>query len=175
MMPGVAALQAAVDAGSLTREQATVLLQRANGVGESGITKLEAPLSTWLPKYDGTTYGLLITNEGKVVPLQSGPPRSFPTYPPSKHAEGKGAIWIGENGSSGGVLFHNNTGGTCGFCDHQLERLLPSKAVLDVVPPPDAVPKNAKAVATPTWYVGDDTPPNPPPPVQQPDFFGNQP
>jgi hypothetical protein len=171
----VGALQAAVDAGSLTREQAAVLLQRANGVGEAGGAKLEAPLSRWLPKYDGTTYGLLISNEGRVVPLQSGPPRSFPRYPSSKHAEGKGAIWIRENGSSGGVFFHNNPEGTCGLCDRQLRTLLPSKAVLDVVPPPDAVPKNALAVAKPKPYVGNDIVPNPLPKIQQLDFFGNQP
>jgi hypothetical protein len=170
----VAALQAAVDAGSLTREQATVLLQRANGVGEAAGAKLEAPLSAWLPKYDGTTYGLLITNEGKVVPLQSGPPRSFANYPSSKHAEGKGGIWVRENGSTGGVFFHNNTGGTCGYCDRQLERLLPSQAVLDVVPPPDAVAKNLKAIAKPSWYVGDNTIPLVRP-IKQPDLFGNQP
>jgi len=171
----VAALQAAVDAGSLTREQAAILLQRANGVGEAGGAKLEGPLSRWLPKYDGTTYGLLITNEGRVVPLQSGPPRSFPGYPSSKHAEGKGAIWIRENGSSGGVLYHNNPEGTCGFCDRQLRTLLPSKTVLDVVPPPDAVPKNALAVAKPKPYVGNDIVPNPLPKIRQPDLFGYRP
>jgi hypothetical protein len=171
----VAALQAAVNAGSLTREQAAVLLQRANGVGEAGGARLETPLSRWLPKYDGTTYGLLITNEGRVVPLQSGPPRSFTRYPPSKHAEGKGAIWIRENGSSGGVLYHNNPEGTCGLCDRQLRTLLPSKAVLDVVPPPDAVPKNALAVTKPKPYIGNDIVPNPLPKIRQPDLFGNQP
>ena len=171
----VAALQAAVNAGSLTRVRATVLLQRANGVGEAGGAKLEGPLARWLPKYDGTTYGLLITNEGRVVPLQSGPPRSFTRYPPSKHAEGKGAIWIRENGSSGGVLYHNNPEGTCGLCDRQLRTLLPSKAVLDVVPPPDAVPKNALAVTKPKPYIGNDIVPNPLPKIRQPDLFGNQP
>jgi hypothetical protein len=89
----------------------------------------------------------------------------------SRHVEGKGAIWIRENGSSGGVVFHNNTDGTCGLCDAQLERLLPSKSVLDVLPPPDAVPKDAKAVAAPSWYVGDDILPKAPAPIQQPDFF----
>jgi hypothetical protein len=168
-----AALRAAVDSGSLTREQAAVLLQRANPAGEGAAARLNGPLSAWLPKYDDeTTYGVLITNEGNVVPLQSGPPRSFVNYPPSKHVEGKGAIWIRENGSSGGVLYHNNTDGTCGFCNAQLERLLPSNAALDVVPPTNAVPKNAKAMAGPTWYVGDSTMPKPPRPIRQPDLFG---
>jgi hypothetical protein len=144
-------------------------------VGEAATAKLEAPLSTWLPKYNGKTYGLLITNEGKVVPLQSGPPRSFPKYPSSKHAEGKGAIWIRENGSTGGVLFHNNPEGTCGHCDRQLERLLPSNAALDVFPPLDAVPKDALAVAKPSWYLGDDIMPKRPPQIRQPDLFGDQP
>ncbi len=45
----------------------------------------------------------------------------------------------------------------------------------NVVPPPDAVPKNAKARAKPIWYVGDDTMPNQSPPIMQPDFFRNQP
>jgi hypothetical protein len=171
----LAALRAAVVKGNLTREQATALLQRTNAVGETGAAKAEGLLSSWLPKYDDkTTYGLLITNEGNVVPLRSGPPRSFQNYPPSKHMEGKGAIWIRENNSSGGVVYHNNTDGTCGLCDAQLERLLPHKAILDVVPPPDAIPKNAQAMAKPTWYIGDAIMPKLPPQARQPDFFGEQ-
>ncbi len=169
----LAALRAAVASGNLSKEQAAALFQRANSVGEMGSAKSGVLLSSWLPSYDDeTTHGLLITNEGNVVPLRSGPPRSFGNYPPSRHAEGKGAIWIRENGSTGGVVYHNNTDGTCGLCNSQLERLLPHKAVLDVVPPPGAIPKNSQAKVKPTWYVGDAAMPKLPPQVQQPDFFG---
>jgi hypothetical protein len=106
------------------------------------------------------------------VPLQSGPPRSFPTYPPSKHAEGKGAIWIRENDSNGGVLFHNNPGGTCGYCDSQLRTLLPNGVWLDVMPPADAIAKNPNAKAVATSYFGDEKLPKLSPPTRQLDFFG---
>jgi hypothetical protein len=46
-----------------------------------------------------------------------------------------------ENGSTGGVLYHNNTDGTCGWCNSQIERLLPKDAELLVIPPADAVAK----------------------------------
>jgi SCP1.201-like deaminase len=171
-----AALRAAVDSGNLTEEQAAVLRLRANVAISGGTTGLKIPISPWLPGYDReTTYGVLITNEGNVVPLRSGPPRSFKNYPPSKHVEGKAAIRIRENGSSGGVVFHNNTGGTCGLCDAQLERLLPETAQLDVVPPTGGVPKNSNAVAEPTFYVGDDVLPKPPRSIRKPNSFGKLP
>lgn len=109
------------------------------------------------------------------MPLRSGPPRSFKNYPPSKHVEGKAAIWIRENGSSGGVVFHNNAGGTCGLCDAQLERLLPETAQLDVVTPIGAVPKYSNALAEPTFYVGDNILPKPPRSIRKPNSFGKLP
>jgi hypothetical protein len=171
-----AALRAVVDSGSLTQEQAAVLLQRANGIGEGGTARLEAPLSARLPKYDGdSTYGILITNEGDVVPLQSGPPGRYWNYPSAKHVEGRAAIWIRENDSSGGVLYHNNTDGTCGFCNAQIKRLLPKDARLDVVPPSDAIAKNSRARAGPTEYEGDVTMPKSSSSIQQYDIFEKQP
>jgi hypothetical protein len=151
----VSALRAAVASGNLTKEEANALLRRTGSGVQSGETE-PATISAWLPKYDRKrTNGLLITNEGDVVPFQAGRPRKFWNYPSAKHVEGKAAVWIRENDSSGGVVFHNNMGGTCGFCNIQLKRLLPHNGELDVVPPPGAVAEKVNAVAEPTWYVGD--------------------
>jgi hypothetical protein len=128
----------------------------------------------WLPKFDGeTTYGVLITKEGNVVPLGSGRPGRFWNYPSAKHVEGKAAIWIRDNNSLGGAVFHNNTDGTCGFCNTQIGRLLPKDARLDVVSPSDAVAKNSMAKTGVAEYQGDETLPKLPPPIKQYEMFWN--
>jgi hypothetical protein len=92
-----------------------------------------------LPPFDGTTRGVLITNEGKTIPFESGPPDpKYAKYPSAKHAEGKAAIWIRENKSSGGVFYHNNPKGTCASCRSNLPTLLPENGKLEVVPPENA-------------------------------------
>jgi hypothetical protein len=85
----------------------------------------------------------------------SGQPKPLQyNFPAAKHAEGKAAIWIRENNSSGGVLFHNNPGGTCGFCNRQIETLLPDSATLRVVPPAKAISANTRAQSKITDYIG---------------------
>jgi hypothetical protein len=139
--------------------------------------RLPAAISAALPKYDGkTTYGVLITYEGNIVPLKSARAESFSNYSPSKHVEGKAAIWIREHGSSGGVVYHNNTDGTCGRCNSQIRTLLPEGAKLDVIPPDNAVAKDPWARARPTYYVGNSAVPKLPPAPPQLDLFnGEQP
>jgi hypothetical protein len=169
------ALRAAVASGSITEEEAAVLQQRANALGAEKDARLQAAISAGLPKYDGkTSYGVLITNEGNVVQFQSARPGSFRNYPAAKHVEGKAAIWIRENGSTGGVLYHNNRDGTCGFCNAHLRTLLPQGARLRVVPPRDAIAKDAWARPGPTDYEGNAVVPKSPL-IRQPDLFGNQP
>jgi hypothetical protein len=53
-----------------------------------------------------------------------------------------------------GIVFHNNTNGTCGYCDTMLSTLLPEGANMRVIPPSNAVPNNSRAVAEPRNYVG---------------------
>jgi hypothetical protein len=66
-----------------------------------------------------------------MVRFQSGAADpGYRNYPAAKHVEGKAAIWIRENNSSGGILFHNHPGGTCGFCNLQLNTLLPEDVTL---------------------------------------------
>jgi hypothetical protein len=139
-----------------------------------GPERLQAVISAGLPKYDDTTtYGVLITNEGDIVPLKSGNASSFyENYESARHVEGKGAIWIREHGSTGGVLYHNNTDGICGYCDYHLETLLPKDSELLVIPPVDAVAKNERAKVGPTLYKGNSALPKPPP---QYDLFRSQP
>jgi hypothetical protein len=140
----------------------------------AGPERLQATISAGLPKYDGkTTYGVLVTNEGHIVPLQSADASPlYSNYIPAAHVEGKAAIWIREHDSTGGMLYHNNTDGTCGYCNSQIKRLLPKDTRLLVIPPADAVAKKRGATQVPTPYEGDDTAPKLPP---QYDFFRKQP
>lgn len=86
------------------------------------------------------TAGVLVSNEGQLVFLESGSiDPLYSKYPAAGHAEAKAAIWIRENGSSGGVFFHNHPTGTCGMCNSNIPTLLPPNATLTVVPPEGAV------------------------------------
>jgi hypothetical protein len=109
-----------------------------------------------LPEFDGTTSGVLFTNEGRIVRLRSGAANAaYRNYPSAKHAEGKAAIWLRENNSSGGVLFHNHPGGTCGYCDLQTPTLLPTGVSMRVVPPANAAAVKDLARTDMIPYVGD--------------------
>jgi SCP1.201-like deaminase len=108
-----------------------------------------------LPEYNRRTSGVLLTNEGRVVRFRSGAPTpEYRNYASAKHAEGKAAIWLRENNSSGGVLFHNHPGGTCGFCDLQARTLLPEGVSLRIVPPATAVAAKDLAQTEIIPYVG---------------------
>ena len=97
----------------------------------------------------------MITNEGNERPLLSGDPDPlYANYPAAKHIEGMAAIIIRKTGSSGGIVYHNNTGGTCGICKSNISTLLPEGATLLTVPPKGAVPKNRRADARPRPHVG---------------------
>lgn len=107
----------------------------------------DAGIDLTLPAYDGTTQGLLYTNEGNLIPLSSGnADPAFANYPAAFHVEGKAAIVIRTSGSSGGVVYINHPQGTCGFCNSQVPTLLPEGVPLMVVPPPGTQP-------SPGWYV----------------------
>ncbi len=132
--------------------------------GSSGKNaRMPRDYSSELPSYDGkTTHGILVTNEGEVIRLSSGGKQApYANYkaPAAAHVEGKAAIWIRENGSSGGTVYHNNTDGTCGYCNSQVKSLLPKGVELKIVPPADAVAKNARSRAGSTINVGNDTQP----------------
>jgi hypothetical protein len=63
--------------------------------------------------------------------------------------------------TTGGVVDHNNTNGTCGYCNTQVETLLPTNATLTVNPPSNAVANNSRAQAGTTVYVGNERDPKP--------------
>ncbi|WP_211232061.1 DddA-like double-stranded DNA deaminase toxin, partial [Pseudoduganella violaceinigra] len=135
-----------------------------NAAGSSGKNvRMPRDYASELPEYDGkTTHGVLVTNEGKVIQLRSGgkeEPYTGYKAVSASHVEGKAAIWIRENGSSGGTVYHNNTTGTCGYCNSQVKALLPEGVELKIVPPTNAVAKNAQARAVPTINVGNGTQP----------------
>jgi hypothetical protein len=84
-----------------------------------------------LPVYGGKTSGLLITNEGQNVRFRSQEAASpYDNYESAGHVEGQAALWIRQNGSSGGALYHNHPNGTCWTCYSHLETLLPKGSVL---------------------------------------------
>ena len=125
------------------------------------VAERAAPL---LPEFNGTTTGVLITDESLTKVFQSGSADAYGNYIAARHAEGKAAIWLRENDSAGGVLYHNNPDGTCGFCDRQLETLLPEGKSLTVVPPSNAIAPKNNGMAIPgiKTYIGDDAIPKPP-------------
>jgi hypothetical protein len=131
-------------------------IERIRDAWAQGGAKLPKAISAALPKYDGkTTYGILITNEGDVVPLQSADADPlFNNYVSAGHVEGKAALWMRDHGSTGGVLYHNNTGGTCAFCNSQLETLLQKVSNLLIIPPADAVATKRGAVEDASYYEG---------------------
>jgi RHS repeat-associated protein len=123
-----------------------------------------APTRPTLPAFNGqATEGVLLTNEGQVVPLRSGNPNpTYANYPAAGHVEGQAAIWIRENGSTGGVVYHNNPRGTCGFCNAQVPTLLPEGASLRVVAPEGTVPPPGW-FNNPNPYIGNSATPRPNP------------
>lgn len=64
-----------------------------------------------------------------------------------------------DNDISDTALYHNNTNGTCGFCDSMTSTFLPEGATLTVIPPAAAVSNHSRAVANPKTYVGNNKEP----------------
>ena len=109
-----------------------------------------------LPEYDGsTTHGVLITSDGSEISFTSGggDPR-YTNYANNGHVEQKSSLYMRDNNISSGVLYHNNTEGTCGFCNTMTSTFLPEGATLTVVPPSNAVATNSKAIDVPKTYTG---------------------
>jgi hypothetical protein len=118
-----------------------------------------------LPKFkpeEEETSVFLLTNEGKIIEFKSANPEAYGNYIAATHAEGKAAVWIRKNNSSGGVLFHNNPGGTCGFCNSHLPTLLPKGVRLWVVPPANAVAEKRGWIDYAKPYDGNSAEPLPP-------------
>jgi SCP1.201-like deaminase len=152
-----AALRAAVTSGKINEAEAAFLRLSSARWQEGQRARLQAALEGNLPEYDKkakTTYGFLVTNEGDVVPLRSGDPDPTYDYPAAKHVEGKAAIWIRKLSSTGGVVYHNNTGGVCGMCNTNVPTLLPEGAILKAVSPPNAVATKPTYQVAPKPWVG---------------------
>ncbi len=66
---------------------------------------------------------------------------------------------MNDNSIANGTLYHNNTNGTCGFCNNMTSTFLPEGATLTVIPPANAIPNNSRAIAVPKTYVGNDKTP----------------
>jgi hypothetical protein len=146
---GLTAIQAGLYAstGVQWKTRSANVLDGSNFLNVSdagGIDLLHPGLN--LPTYNGTTYGILLS-EGHMIQLRSGnASAAYSNYPSASHVEGKAAVWIRQNGASTGTLYHNNAGGVCGFCNSQISTLLPQGATLEVIPPAGSVPPRG-------WYV----------------------
>jgi len=102
--------------------------------------------------------GLLYTNEGDVVPLQSGD-KELDRYPASGHVEAKAALEIRRRGSTGGTVYHNHPEGTCLRCFTQVPTFLPEGAQLLIVPPQNAVAENVYWFDQPIVRIGNENNP----------------
>ena len=117
-----------------------------------------------LPEYDGKiTHGILVLEDGTQIPLSSGgADPNYRNYIPASHVEGKAAIYMRENGISNGTVYHNNTDGTCPYCDKMLPTLLEEGSSLTVVPPSNANAPKPGWVDTIKQYIGNDKTPKKP-------------
>ena len=117
-----------------------------------------------LPEYDGkTTHGVLVLEDGTQIPFSSGNANpDYKNYIPASHVEGKSAIYMRENNINKGTVFHNNTDGTCPYCDKMLPTLLEEGSSLTVIPPENASAPKPSWVDTVKTYIGNDKTPKKP-------------
>lgn len=59
-----------------------------------------------------------------------------------------------KNNISDATVYHNNTNGTCGYCNTMTATFLPEGATLTVVPPKNAVANNSRAIDYVKTYTG---------------------
>lgn len=90
-----------------------------------------------LPEYDGkTTHGVLFLDDGTQIRLTSGNGDTrYTNYRNNGHVEQKSALYMRENNISNATVYHNNTNGTCGYCNTMTATFLPEGVTLTVVPP----------------------------------------
>jgi hypothetical protein len=121
-----------------------------------------------LPKYDGPpTSAVLLTSDGRVIELKSGTADpAYRNYPAARHAEGKAALLMRQDGLPYGIVFHNHPYGTCGGCNSNLPTLLPEGAKLWTVPLADAKAKDPTWIDHPEPYTGNSAQPLPPKPAE---------
>lgn len=99
----------------------------------------------------------MVLDDGTQVPFSSGNANpNYKNYIPASHVEGKSAIYMRENGINNGTVFHNNTDGTCPYCDKMLPTLLEEGSTLTVVPPTNASAPKPSWVDTVKTYIGND-------------------
>ena len=97
-----------------------------------------------LPEYDGTQIRFTSGN---------GDPR-YTNYRNNGHVEQKVALYMRENNISDATVYHNNTNGTCGYCNTMTATFLLEGATLTVVPPKNAVANNSRAIDYVKTYTG---------------------
>ncbi len=68
--------------------------------------------------------------------------------------EQKAALYMRKNNISDATVYHNNTNGTCGYCNTMTATFLTEGATLTVVPPKNAVANNSRAIDYVKTYTG---------------------
>ncbi len=110
-----------------------------------------------LPQYDGTTQGVLLLEDGTQIKFSSGKGNpNYVNYANNGHVEQKAAMYMNENNINNAILYHNNTNGTCGWCNNMTSTFLEEGATLTIVPPENAVANNSRAVIVIKTYTGND-------------------
>ena len=111
-----------------------------------------------LPEYDakqGVTSGIMELDDGTNIFITSGnkDPR-YINYANDGHVEQKAALIMRDNNISNATLRHNNSNGTCGWCNTMTETFLPENATLKVIPPYNAIANNSKSITAQRIYQG---------------------
>jgi RHS repeat-associated protein len=111
-----------------------------------------------LPEFDGTTRGYIVPTQppGAPVPMQSGPRTGarFPYSQADGHLETNAANWMAKHNVTRATVYHNNPSGTCPNCNNYLPTFLEEASVMEVVPPPNAIPRTPRWIAEPRTYTG---------------------
>ena len=132
---------------------------RKKGLSPSEAYKFaKEDISINLPLYNGkNTYGILVLPDKTPIRFVSGnAPSEYKNYIAASHVEGKAAIYMRKNNIPEGVLYHNNPGGICPYCDKMLQTLLEKDSKLIVVPPKNAISKKYGWISHKKVYIGND-------------------
>ena len=86
--------------------------------------------------------------------MSNGGDSRYKNYRNNCHVEQQAAIYMKDNDIDSAVMYHNNTGGTCGACHSMTGVFLNEGSKLTVVPPINAKAISHGALDVPKTLVG---------------------
>ena len=110
-----------------------------------------------LPKYhpkEATTGVLILPTGEEVYFVSNGGDPKYKNYRNNGHVEQQAAMYMKDNDIDSAVMYHNNTGGTCGGCHRMTGVFLNEGSKLTVVPPINAKAISNGALDIPKTFVG---------------------